>query len=153
MKLKFLTAVILCILIGTLPIISMASAETLPQDYKGNSEVLIDIKNPEAQASSTANKVCVISAVAVPGTTVTLYSYDSANNIYTKMYSEGLALETVVGAAGLYAQNIELKQGANNILVVAQSGDAVETAKLDITHIKNSLTDAIRNLWQSIIGH
>lgn len=153
MKLKFITAVILCILIGALPILSMASYETLPADYKGNSEVLIDIKNPETAVSSTANKACVISAVALPGTTVTLYSYDSVNNIYTKMYSEGLALETVVGAAGLYAQNIELKQGVNSILVVAQSGDAVETAKLDITYIKNSITDAIRNLWQSIIGH
>ena len=153
MKLKFITAVILCILIGAFPLLSMASSETLAADYKGNSEILIDIKNPETAVSSTANKVCVISAVALPGTTVTLYSYDSANDIYTKMYSEGAALETVVGAAGLYAQNIELKQGANSILVVAQSGDAVETAKLDITHIKNSIADAIRNLWQSIIGH
>ncbi len=153
MKLKFITAVILCILMAVLPVISMASSETLSADYKGNSDALIDIKNPETAESSTANKVCVISAVAIPGTTVTLYSYDSANGIYTKMYVDGAALETVVGAAGLYAQNIELKQGANGILVVAQSGDLVETAKLDITHIKNSLTDAIRNLWQSIIGH
>lgn len=153
MKLKFITAVIICILIGAMPLIGMASAETLPADYKGNSEVLIDIKNPEAQASSTANKACVISAVAVPGTTVTLYSYDEATGIYSRMYLEGATLETVVGAAGLYAQNIELKQGANNILVVAQLGDAVETAKLNITYIKNSLADTIRNLWQTIIGH
>lgn len=153
MKLKILIVSLLCILISAMPLLGMASSETLPQDFKGNSETLIDIKNPETEASSTANKACVISAVALPGTTVTLYSFDSANSIYTKMYAEGTALETVVGAAGLYAQNIELKQGVNSILVVAQSGDAIETAKLDITYIKSSLTDAIRNLWQTIIGN
>ena len=152
MKLKFLFASVICVLIMSMSIAGFAAAETLPADYTGNTDTLIDIKNPDAATSSTASKVCVVSAVATPGTTVTLYSYDADTNTYTKMYSGGVALETVVGAAGLYAQNIDLKTGVNNILVTAQSGDSVETIRLEITLLKNSISDAIRNIWQTIIG-
>ena len=129
-----------------------AAAETLPADYAGNTDSLIDIKNPESAVTSTATKVCVVSAVAAPGTTVTLYSFDADTNTYTKMYSDGAALETVVGAAGLYAQNIDLKTGVNNILVAAQSGDSVETIRLEITLLKSGISETLRNIWQTIIG-
>lgn len=153
MKLRLILISVICILIMSISVTGFAAADILASDYAGNTDTLIDIKNPEAAVSSTASKVCVISAVATPGTTVTLYTLDTESNTYTKMYSEGAPLETVVGAAGLYAQNIELKAGVNNILVTAESGELVETTRLEITLIKNSLSDTIRNIWQAIISH
>jgi len=147
MKLKKLTAILLCALMCVMPLTSFASSETLLGNYTGNTEILIDIKNPEQALTSTSSKVCVISAVASPDTTVTLYSFNEESGLYHKMYSEGVSLEKVVGAAGLYAQSIELKTGVNNILVVAQSGNLVETNRIQIKLIKNSLSNAIRNIW------
>ncbi len=151
---KRIITIILCAVLCLVPMAGFASAESLSQGYAGNVDYLIDIKNPEAVTTSTASKVCVVSAVAAPGTTVTLYKYDESAGKYVKMYSDGKALEAVVGAAGLFAQNIELKNGSNNILVVAAMGDNVETIKLDITLVKNnSISDSLRNLWQTIIGN
>jgi hypothetical protein len=68
------------------------------------------------------------------------------------MYSGETALESVVGAAGLYAQNIELNPGTNNILVVATSGASVEAVKLQVTLVKSNLIDTIRNFWQTVLN-
>ena len=145
-------AILLALIIFVLPVSAFASAETLPAGYAGNSNSLITVRNPAAATSSTTNKFCVISAVAVPGTTVTLYSYDSARGQYVKMYSDGKALEAVVGAAGLYAQSVSLKNGSNTILVVAANGNSVETVKLDITVVKSEASDNIINIWQTLIN-
>ena len=153
MKLKILfTALVAVLIISILPICSMASAEELALDFVGNTDALIDIKNPEGEVTSTSGKACVISAVAADGTTVTLYRLDVAKGTYVKMYADGKALESVVGAAGLYAQNIDLTYGSNNILVVASSGDNTETVRLQITLIKSNLIDTIKNIWQNIVG-
>lgn len=149
---KKLIASVLIIMLCLAPLTAFASAETLPADYAGNTTELIDIKNPEVASSTTANKACVISAVAASGTTVTLYTYNAETGTYVKMYADGAPLESVVGAAGLYAQNIELTYGSNNILVVASSGNSVETARLEVTLVKNNLIDTIRNFWQSILN-
>jgi len=62
-------------------------------------------------------------------------------------------LESEVGAAGLYAQNIELKNGANKILVVASSGNLTETVKLDITMVRSDVAENIINIWQTLIDY
>ena len=152
MKFIKIFALVLALIITVLPVSAFASAETLPAGYAGNSTSLITVKNPASVTSSTTNRICVISAVAVSGTKVTLYNYDSAKGQYTKMYSDGKALEAVVGAAGLYAQSISLKNGVNTILVVASSGNNVETVRLDITMVKSEAADNIINIWQTLIN-
>ncbi len=153
MKTTKIMAIIIAFIICILPVSAFASADVLPVGYAGNTNSLIDIKNPEALVSSTATKVCVVSAVAVPGTTVTLYSYDPVFGQYVKMYSEGKALEAEVGAAGLYAQKVELKAGLNTILVVASSGNSVETKRLDITLLKSDIAENIISIWQTLINN
>ena len=153
MILKKLITTALIVAFMLIPVTSMASAETLSADFSGNTTELIDIKNPEIAVSTTANKACVVSAVAQSGTTVTLYKLSSDTNTYNKMYApDGTALEAVVGAAGLYAQNFELTYGTNSIMVVASSGNLTEVSKIEITLVKNNLIDTIRNFWQSLIN-
>ena len=152
MTFKKIISTVLIIMICLMPLSAFASEETLSADYTGNGAELIEIKNPETTESTTANKACVISAVASSGTTVTLYTYNAETNTYVKMYSGEEALESVVGAAGLYAQNLELNPGTNNILVVATSGTSVETVRLQITLVKSNLIDTIRNFWQSVLN-
>ena len=140
MKIKKLLTVIITMAILLVPLTSFASQEVLPADFAGNTTELIDIKSPELAVTTTANKACVISAVAPCNTTVTLYKLDPATNTYVKMYAaDGTALESVVGAAGLYAQNFELTYGTNNLMAVATSKNLTETSKIQITLVKNNL--------------
>ncbi len=151
---KNLAALILAMTLLLLPTASLAASENLPKDYEGNSNYLIDIRNPESIISSTTGKICVISAVALPNTTVTLYSLNTSSNTYEKMYADGKALEATVGASGLYAQSIELKSGLNNIMVVASAnGEVIETVKLEITLLKSSVSDNVKSLWQSLLSY
>lgn len=145
---------ILAAMLLMLPVVSSAASENLPRDYSGTVNYLIDIRNPESIISSTANKSCVISAIALPGTTVTLYALNSSTNTYEKIYADGKALEATVGASGLYAQNIELKSGLNNIMVVASvNGETIETVKLEITLLKSNVSENVKSLWQSLLSY
>ncbi len=151
MKLTKVLAIVVALIVCILPMSAFASQEVLPSGYAGNTDSLIEVKNPDSAVSTTNNKTCVISAVAVPGTTVTIYSYDVAQAQYVKLYSEGKALETEIGAAGLFAQNVELKNGTNTLLVVAASGNLVETVKLDINMERSEAVENIINIWQTLI--
>ena len=151
---KKIISFVIAAMLMLLPVVSMASVENLPVDYEGSVNYLIDIRNPESIISSTTNKTCVISAISLPGTTVTLYSLNSETNTYDKMYLDDKALEATVGASGLYAQNIELKAGLNNILVVASAnGETIETVKLEITLLKSSVSENVKSLWQSLLSY
>ena len=151
---KKIIAFLMAAMLMLMPVVSLAFNENLPADYSGSVNYLIDIRNPESIISSTTNKSCVISAVALPGTTVTLYSLNNSTNTYEKMYIDGKALEAVVGASGLYAQNIELSAGLNNIMVVASAnGETIETVKLEITLLKNTISENIKSFWQSLLGY
>jgi len=153
MKQIKLISLILIALMCLFSVTAFASADVLEPDFAGNTDALIDIKNPEAAQSTTTSTVCVISAVAAEGTKVTLYKLDATSGKYAKLLTpEGAALESVVGAAGLYAQNLELTYGTNNLMVVATSGELTEAAKLEITVIKPNLIDTIRNIWQNLIN-
>lgn len=115
-------------------IYSTSGYETLPANYSGNATNLIFVKNPASLVSSTTTKSYVISAVAQSGTNVALYAYNSAEGRYEKLYTEGgVAMQSTVGASGLYAQSVNLNSGKNTIMVVASGAGGTEVIKLDIT--------------------
>lgn len=124
--------------------VSAASSESIPTDYTGSCDWLIEVKNPEIPSSTTSSKTFVVSAVALEGTIVTLYSLNSETNLYEKIYVDEAPLESVVGASGLYAQQITLKEGLNNILVYASNGVSDETVKLEINLLSESFLDKIK---------
>ena len=115
-------------------IYTTTSEGALPATYSGNASGIISLKNPAAFVSATTTKSYVVSAVAQPDTTVTLYSYNASTDKYDKMVSEnGEVMQTVVGASGLYAQSVNLNSGKNNIMVVASNTAGIEVVKVEIT--------------------
>lgn len=153
-KSKKIISLVLALVLSALPLVSMAASETLPKDYSGTANYLVDIKNPKSVISSTTSKNCVISASAVCGTMITLYRLNTANNTYEKMYADGKALESTVGQSNMYAQSIELKNGLNSIMVVASAnGETFETVKLEITLLKSNVSSNVKSLWQSLLSY
>ena len=135
-KFKFLTACVLIVILASMPFAASAtSASSLPAYYSGTVDYLIDIRNPETIVSTTTNRNCVISAVAVKGTKVTLYAYDPSTGSYEVLRNAwGGKLESYVGSSGLYVQQITLKDGLNSIMVVANSSTVTyEVVKLEIS--------------------
>lgn len=124
--------------------------------YVGNSDALIDVKNPEGPSYTTSAKTFVISAIAVEGATVSVFSFNPETGYYEKLYTEvteivdetpvvkTVPVESVVGASGLYAQQITLKDGLNNILVYATKDGMDETVRFDINFLGESFLDKIK---------
>lgn len=149
---KLITALVLIIVMSTVPLISgLASANSLPAYYSGTVDYLIDIRNPETIVSTTTNRNCVISAVAVKGTKVTLYAYNSATGTYEVLRNaHGEKLETYVGSSGLYVQQITLKDGLNSIMVVANSSSVTyEVVKLEISLLNSGYMDNVNAKFKS----
>jgi len=149
---KLITAVILIFVLSAVPVIScFASANSLPAYYSGTVDYLIDIRNPETIVSTTTNRNCVISAVAVKGTKVTLYAYNSATGTYEVLKNAyGEKLETYVGSSGLYVQQITLKDGLNSIMVVANSSSVTyEVVKLEISLLNKGYMDNVNAKFKS----
>lgn len=143
---KFITALVLIVAMSSIPFVSgLASANSLPAYYSGTVDYLIDIRNPETIVSTTTNRNCVISAVAVKGTKVTLYAYNSATGTYDVLRNAyGEKLETYVGSSGLYVQQITLKDGLNSIMVVANSSTVTyEVVKLEISLLNKGYMDNV----------
>jgi len=143
--------VLVCIL-SVVPVLScFASANSLPSYYSGTVDYLIDIRNPETIVSTTTNRNCVISAVAVKGTKVTLYAYNTATGTYEVLRNAyGEKLETYVGNSGLYVQQITLKDGLNSIMVVANSSTVTyEVVKLEISLLNQGYMNNVNEKFKS----
>ena len=128
-----------------------ASQNSLPSYYTGTVDYLIDIRNPETIVSTTTNRNCVISAVALKGTKVTLYAYNSATGAYEVLKnSAGEKLETTVGSSGLYVQQITLKDGLNSIMVVANSTSVTyEVVKLEISLLNQGYMNKVNEKFKA----
>lgn len=130
---------------------SAASATSLPAYYTGTVDYLIDIRNPETIVSTTTNRNCVISAVAVKGTKVTLYAYNPVTGSYEILRNAwGDKLESYVGSSGLYVQQITLKDGLNSIMVVANSSSVTyEVVKLEISLLNQGYMNNVNGNFKS----
>lgn len=151
-KLKFLTACVLVLILASMPLVSSAAtASSLPAYYSGTVDYLIDIRNPETIVSTTTNRNCVISAVAVKGTKVALYAYNSATGSYEILRNAwGGKLESYVGSSGLYVQQITLKDGLNSIMVVAHSSSVTyEVVKLEISLLNQGYMNNVNDNFKS----
>lgn len=145
LRVKFAGAIAALCVVCASPLIGFASPETLPASYGGNCNWLVDVKNPEGPATSTSSKTCVISAVGVQGTTVTLYTYNQAASQFEKIYVDGVALEANIGASGLYAQPVTLQEGMNKFLVLGTNGANEEVILLDVKLLGEGFLDKIKS--------
>ena len=151
-KSKVIIAFMLIFILSAVPMFSaFASANSLPAYYSGTVDYLIDIRNPETIVSTTTNRNCVISAVAVKGTKVTLYAYNAITGTYEVLRNAaGEKLETYVGNSGLYVQQITLKDGLNSIMVVANSSTVTyEVVKLEISLLNQGYMNNVNEKFKS----
>lgn len=133
---KKVISLFLCLIVMLLPLTSLAAPEFLGSAYVGSVDYLVDILNPDSFSTTTSNSVCVVSAAAKEGTNVAIYMYDASTGMYRKIntYFNGVKLEeTAVGASGLYARQVLLREGLNKILVYAQKDSAIQTTRLEVT--------------------
>ena len=126
-------------------IYTTSSEGSLNTNFAGNATDIFLLKNPQEAVSATSTKSYVVSGIAQPDSTITLYAYNSTTDKYDRMITDtGVLMQTKVGASGLFAQSVNLNPGKNSIMLVATKDNNTQVVKFEIT-LNQSLFSKIIN--------
>ena len=143
-RLISLVLVMLCTL--SVPCISYAQYDTtIPVTAQGNSSTLIYIKRPQSHSASTSDKTYTISAVGAKGTKVKIFKESNGEGQLIKAEKE-------IGASGLYSTVVDLTQDVNHFIVYAENGASDQVVKIQISKVKQSTVDKLKNLTVNILN-
>ena len=130
-----------------LSVSAFASPDTLPADIASTNENLITVRAPETTTVSTTNSKLAISAVASPGTVVTVYRYDAATDLFHKVMFEGEPVEAVVGSSWLFASQVDLQTGLNQLIVRGAIDEENFTiSRFDVNLLNEGFMDRIKGV-------
>lgn len=132
---------------------AFASPEVLTKDAVSTHDGLVTVCAPESAYSSTTNRKLAISAVASPGTVVTVYRYDPNTLCYHKMWVNGEALEASVGSSWLFATQVDLQPGENRFLVRgAWDENTYSIARFDVNLLNEGFMDRVKGVISVIFN-
>lgn len=133
-------------IIMVVPSVSYAAfGSSLSLYAAGNSNSLIYIKRPESHSASTSDRTYTISAVGSQGTKVRIYRYNpSTGSCYL------IKNEAQIGASGLYSTVVELASDSNVFMVTAEKGSSNQVVRIDISKIKKSTVNKLKNVTVNI---
>lgn len=155
---KFSAFILSCLILFS-SVAAFAAPETVGSGETGNTYDLISVTNPSFQQDSTFDTKYVIEGYGLEGTSVMLYWYDSANDIYRKVYDHGQGYDSAgnpviiynealftLGASGQFKKSAELYPGLNNFLLYAERDGLYQIVKLNITRYNYNFIDIIKSL-------
>ncbi len=145
---KSLCGFFVLVFLFSLGIVSaFASPESLPSDIVSTKDGLITVRAPETTSSSTTNNKLTISAVASPGTIVTVYRYDGNTGQYQKIWVDGSPLEASVGSSWLFATQVDLQPGLNQFLIRGAWDEyTYSVARFDVNLLKEGFMDRVKGV-------
>lgn len=126
---------------------AFATPDTLPADIISTNESLITVRAPETTTVSTTNSKLAVSAVAAPGTVVTVYRYDAATDLFYKVMLDNEPLEAVVGSSWLFAAQVDLQTGLNQFIVRGAADEENFTiSRFDVNLLNEGFMDRIKGV-------
>lgn len=155
---KFSAFIIGCLVLFA-AVTSFAAPDTVGSGEESNTYDLISVTNPAYQQDSTFDANYVIEGYGLEGTSVMLYWYDSANDIYRKVYDHGQGYDEAgnpvivyneatftLGASGQFKKSAELYSGLNSFLLYAERDGMRQLVKVNITKYNYNFIDIIKSL-------
>ena len=148
MKKRLFALLLAIIAVLSFTTVSFAAYETsIPLSAQGNSSGLIYIKRPQSLSASTSDKTYTISAVGTVGTKIRVYKYSAASGVCNLIKSE-----KQIGASGLYSTVVDLPDVSNTFVVYAENGGNSQVVKIQISKVKKSTVDKLKNVTVSIMN-
>lgn len=145
-KKRLISLILAALVCFSVPCISYAQYDTtIPVTAQGNSSALIYIKRPQSHSASTSDKTYTISAVGEKGTKIKIFK--EADGI-----GQIIKTEKEIGASGLYSTVVDLTSDINNFIVYAENGANNQVVKIQISKVKQSTVDKLKNLTVNILN-
>lgn len=148
MKKSLISMLLAIMVLFSVPCVSFAAYEaSIPLTAQGSSTDLIYIKRPQSHSASTSDKTYTISAVGSAGTTVRIYKHDPSTGNCNLLKSA-----KQIGASGLYSTVVDLPDSNNTFIVYAEKGGADQVVKIQISKVKKSTVDKLKNVTVNILN-
>ncbi|NLY43335.1 MAG: hypothetical protein GX066_05075 [Clostridiaceae bacterium] len=139
---KRFIALILAMFIMSVAGTAFAAPEIMSVNDMGNATDLIILNNNTGEEITVFEKNYVISGSGQEGVTVTLYLYNSTDNVYKKLYivtkdGEKKLMEWKIGPSGLFLGEVQLAEGNNWFALRAEDGASnYQVEKINVTFKK-----------------
>lgn len=148
MKKRFIALMLALIAMFSFGTVSYAAYETsIPLTAQGNTSSLIYIKRPQSLSASTSDKTYTISAVGTAGTSIRVYRYSASSGTCNLIKSA-----KQIGASGLYSTVVDLPDANNTFVVYAENGVYSQVTKIQISKVKKSTVDKLKNVTVSVMN-
>lgn len=145
-KKKLISLILALLCAVSVPCVSYAKYDSsIPVTAQGNSSTLIYIKRPQSHSASTSDKTYTISAVGTKGTKVKIFRESGGVGQLIKSEKE-------IGASGLYSTVVDLTEDINSFIVYAEKGGTDQVVKIQISKVKQSTVDKLKNLTVNILN-
>lgn len=123
---------------------AFAAPDIMSVNDRGNATDLI-ILNNSGEEITVFSKDYVISGSGQEGVVVTLYIYNSTDNVYKKVYitkdGEPKLMEWKIGPSGLFMDEVQLVEGNNRFALRAEDGvSKYQVEKLNVIFKKGFIT-------------
>lgn len=128
------------------------SVSAAPQSIPANVSLsgnLITITNPPA-FSTTTQKGVVFCGYGKGGTTLYFYEYNSANNTYAPILSNGDHVSVTINNSGVFWKKINFDSGYHKVVIFAEKGNETQAVKREINVISPAIADKIRGFTLNI---
>ena len=129
---------------------SQAAPAYIPAN-QAYSNSLITITNPPA-FSTTTQKGVVFCGYGQKDTKLYFYEYNSANNTYMPILSNGDQVSVTINSSGVFWKKIDFLSGYHKVVVYAESGSKAQTVKREINVIGSDLADKIKGFTVNVNG-
>ena len=147
MKKGFISLLLALLVVFSAQYASFAAYETsIPLSAQGNSSNLIYIKRPRSLSGSTSDKTYTISATGLQNTNVRVYRLTSGDTC------ELIKAEKQIGASGLFSTVVDLPESNNTFVVYAENGTSNQVVKLQISKVKKSTVDKLKNVTVNVLN-
>lgn len=147
MKKSFISVLLALLVVFSVNCASFAAYETsIPLSAQGNSSNLIYIKRPRSLSGSTSDKTYTISATGLQNTNVRVYRLTSGDTC------ELIKAEKQIGASGLFSTVVDLPESNNTFVVYAENGSSNQVVKLQISKVKKSTVDKLKNVTVNVLN-
>ena len=150
---KRILCIVMCIIVCVfaMPSFALAAPETVGiYDATGEAGMLT-VTSPAKKYSTTySTRPYTISGFAVPGSSVSVYVYDSVATIYKPYTENGVQITSTVGASGIFVlPPVSLSSGRNAFLVRCEKDGVYQHTVFDINVLSASMFN-IRSSLQNI---
>ncbi|MBC7764852.1 MAG: hypothetical protein H7Y41_00080 [Hyphomonadaceae bacterium] len=133
-----------------LPISVFASPDTLGLDEKGTVDSLIVCNNGTGEGETTFETNFVLSGSGKQNVVATMYIFDNETQLYKKVYitKDGKLVEAewVIGASGLFMQEVTLTEGNNKFAIRAAKEGDTQVVHLEIVRMNQDFFAIIKGI-------